>query len=180
MQAANPETEEDSNVTTTVSECTDIRKRASELGLEPVRDIALLPQGIESAETADSLVFNAETATLRKLLVESGIGVHQPKTADGEDGVHIEKSADWIAPLIFIGARTLLENPNTVSLLLAVLEQFVVRVTRGLHNPRVKLSFALEIEEGKKYQRLDYEGPPKAIKDVEELIRGLTSEQDDL
>jgi len=167
-------------MTTTTSKCANIRERAAELGFEPIGDISLLPRDFETVETAAALVANAETATLRKLLVESGIEVHQPQTADGADGVYVEKSANWIAPLIFIAARTLLEAPNTVSLLLAVVERFVARVTRGLHNPTVKLSFALEIEEGKKYQRLTYEGTPKAIKDVEELIRGLANGQDDL
>jgi hypothetical protein len=73
----------------------------------------------------------------------------------------------------------LLEAPNAVTLLLAVIEQFAVRVTRGLRNPTVKIAFALEIEEGRKYQRLTYEGAPAAIKDVERLVRELARVRDD-
>ena len=165
---------------TALEDLGDVRRRASDLGFEPIGDIALLPRGFESGEGVDDLSFDAETATLRKLLAESGVNVQQPRMVEGATEVHVEKSAAWVAPLIFIGARMLVEAPETISLLLAVLEQFVIRVTRGLHNPSVKLTFALETEEGKEYKRLSYEGPPQAIKEVEELIKGISNGQDSL
>lgn len=156
----------------------DIRRRASELGFQPIGDIALLPRGFESAEGVDDLSLDSETATLRKLLAESGVNVRQPGMIEGISEVHVEKSAAWVAPLIFIGARLLIEAPETVSILLAVVEQFAIRVTRGLHDPTVKLTFALETEDGREYKRLSYEGPPRAIKEVDELIRGISDGQD--
>lgn len=161
-----------------IDEFRDPRKRASELGLEPIGDIALLPRGFESDEEAGGLFFDAETSTLRKLLAESGVEAHQPGKVGGASGVHVEKSAAWAAPLIFIGARILLDAPETLSLLLNVVEYFVVRVTRGLHHPTVSLSFVLEVEAGRTYKRLTYEGPPKSLKEVETVIRGITDEQD--
>lgn len=165
-------------MTTTLGEFTNVRERALELGLEPVGKIALLPRGFESGGVSDFLVYDVETATLRKLLAESGIEAQQPYPVDGAGAVYVEKYADWIAPLVFIGSQILLGNPQTVSLLLSVIEHFAVRVTRGRQHPNVKLSFVLEVEEGRTYKRLSYEGPPKSIKDIETVIKGISDEQD--
>jgi len=164
-------------VTTTIGEFTNIRKRASELGFGPLESIALLPRGFEADEVPDSLLHDEETATLRKLLAERGVSVQQPCGADGTDSVQVEKSAEWIAPLIFVGSQVLFGAPETVSLLISVIEYFAVRVTRGLHQPNVKLSFVLEVDKERTYKRLSYEGPPQSIKTVEALIKRISDEQ---
>lgn len=80
-------------------------------------------------------------------------------------------AADWIAPAIFIGAGVLSEHPNTVSVALNVLSNYLTDLFKGHADaPSVKTSFVIEDDSAGTYKRVDYEGPASGLAELGDLI----------
>ena len=162
-------------MTTTVSDYPNVAHKASELGLVGIGDLAFLPRGFDTA-APDDLVHEADAATLRKVLREEGLDIVQPQLPHQRGTIVVEKSADWIAPTIFIGSQLLSGRPELLSILLKVLEYHARRALRAVARSKVTLTFVVETKKGRSYKKLTYEGPPSSLDTIPQLIRELRDE----
>jgi hypothetical protein len=97
----------------TVSDSGDPCGRLRQLGLliPDELDLLILPRGVDTAITIDELVHEADAATLRKLLAGAGLRIHQVRLAASA----VKKSAEWIAPTIFVTSLLLHPEPYCAS-----------------------------------------------------------------
>src|SRR2546430_1980222 len=146
-------------VTTTIAEYLDVRARARELQLPPVGELSILPRGFATVANQYELLHENDASTLRKLLAQAGLAVQtlEPPTRLPTTA---EKSADWIAPTIFVGSMLLTQNQYGVQIALDVITSYIVDFLKGrLPTGKVRLSFIVETTKSKTFKHLTYDGP---------------------
>jgi hypothetical protein len=167
-------------VTATIVGEIDVAARLRELGLpaipsEPV--IAILPRGLDSARRPEELRHETDASTLRKLLAEQEIRVQQVECASGSTPVVVRRSADWIAPTLFVSALLVTQNPYAIQLALGVVESFVSERLRGSRSGQnVRLEVVVERSKSTMSKKIVYEGPAVGISELCQLIAEISDE----
>jgi hypothetical protein len=165
------------------TEYLDVAKRAEELGLNVPTGLAILPNNFDTATSADELIHEGTTPTIRSLWRQSGV----IETRLEKDGSKLpqsaKKSADWISPIIFV-SQAMLTNaalPLTINLI----SSYLYDLLKGRHGKTqvVAIRFVSERTEktqngqNKKSMLLTFKGTPQEWKDfdvdkVRQLLEG--------
>jgi hypothetical protein len=152
----------------------DVKARAAELGCVTPLGLALLPRNFDTATRRDELVHEASGLSVRAAWRADGV----EETRLEPEGEHWpaaqEDAAEWIGPVIFVGAALLSNDPYAVNVALGVVANYVADLFRGVPRERriARLSIVVETKAGAT-RRVDYSGPPEGIADVADVIRGL-------
>lgn len=161
---------------TSITDFVNVRTRALELGLPTVAELSILPRGFENAPDVSGLIRESDSSTLRKLFAEAGLEVQELQPAKKLPS-SVKKSADWIAPTLFVGSMLVTQNQVALQLALDVVSAYIVDfVKEKLPTGRVKFSVVVETSKSKKFKQLTYEGPPSGLKDLPPMLRGLQDE----
>jgi hypothetical protein len=156
----------------TITTYIDVRQRAVELNLSPVSDFAILPRGFGTSPPGGILADEADAATLGKLLNEARLGVQQLRKSDRALPSVVQKSADWIAPTLFVGSMFLSQNPLAIQLALGVIDSYISDFLKGrLSHGTVKLTIVVEKTRSREFFQVDYDGPPSGVKDLADVVR---------
>jgi len=163
-------------MTTTVSDAGDLCGRLREFGLSIPDGIELviLPRDVDTAATAAALIHEADAATVRKLLAAAGLRVRQVEPSASRLPVAVQKSADWIAPTLFVTSLLLTQNASAVQIALGVIESYISDYLKGIvPSSRVQLSFVVETSRSGTTKRVLYQGPVSGIRDLARILREL-------
>src|ERR1700692_366874 len=103
-----------------ITEYIKVAEKAAQLGCSVPGGMAILPENFASASKREELLFGSTAATIHKLLKLNNC--HLDSFLSSEErlpSVH-NKHFEW-APLLFISASLLTENPNAVSIALGII-----------------------------------------------------------
>lgn len=152
----------------------DVRERARDLALGDVEDLAILP--VRFGESSQTPTIDQESTTLRKLLREAGVNPQVLGESAGAE-TSILKSADWIAPTLFVGAGIWSQNPLAVDVAVNVMGAYATDLLkRTKTSSTVKLSVAVESKKGKQTKLLTYEGPVDGLIAIVDAVRRVADE----
>jgi hypothetical protein len=159
-------------MTTTITDCYNVGEKLHDLGCLEPRGLVLLPENLESVSGIGELRQAAETATLRKLLKQSGVapdeiidGPHKPPT------IH-NKWAEWMPPTIFLAASIWTDNPQAVTVALGIIANYATDLFKGLSGEkRVKLQIIVERSKDQSCKKVSYEGSPEGMKEIADILR---------
>lgn len=106
-----------------------------------------------------------------KLLRQYDVPVDTLNIIDAETPLQDNRGLDWIAPTFFVSGLLLTQNPTMVSVALGVIANYVTEIFKGLKSdPEVKLNIVQTANDGKKAQRINYEGPVSGLPEVEKVL----------
>lgn len=160
-----------------VAEYVDVYQRARELGLNLTSHLVILPRGFAAPTPTPDLAHEADATTIRKLLRAEGIDVQQVEPPDGRLPSVIQRSADWLAPTIFVGSMLFSQNPYAIQVALNVLASYAYDILKGRFlAPQVKVTFVVEQSKSKKCCRVDYDGPVTGLKELADVLREVHDE----
>lgn len=144
------------------------------LGMTLPDGLTFLPAGFERLEVGAPIMFAGEATTLRKLFLARGIPADRP-TAAGSDTAFIHnKSHDWVAPTIFIGAELLKTDPNLISACIDVIRERVTTLFGGLTGGKlIKASIILERSSKKSSTKISYEGDAAGLAELAKVLKAL-------
>jgi hypothetical protein len=163
---------------TKIEEFNGFPKQIKKHGFNIPNGISLLPMNIETAKSKDELVYFGSAKSLKKLWKSNDIELSKIEL-EGDRQLYLHQhSAEWIAPTIFLGASLLSESPNTISVALSVVANYVTDLFKG-KPPKTKFRMELVIEEekDKKYKKLTFEGEPNDVSGLIKVIRELKNER---
>lgn len=102
-----------------VVEYINVTKRAEELGLNVPTGLAILPNNFDTAISADELIHEGTTPTIRSLWRQSGVIETRLEKGGSKLPQIARKSADWISPIIFVSQAMLMDAalPLTINLI---------------------------------------------------------------
>lgn len=152
-------------------------RRLTELGIDSLPDVAILPRNFKSAPSLDRLAFERETSDLRVLGRQAGIEVaplvEKPAIIHENDIVTIGA--------VIVVALKVLETANST----ATLIEFFGRLGKFLRqkhreaseSERIEVIQEVIITNGVKARRLTYRGPAA---DLETIVQALKHEADAL
>jgi len=144
---------------------------AEATGIALGASLSLLPDGFGQASPDRPLTHVEDASTLRKLLAEAGVAARLANP-DTPLPVLVLKSADWVAPVIFIGATLWSQNPVAIQIAVEVIGNFASDRLRGLAGKKeVRLRFAVERTKSRETRLLTYEGPIEGLKDIPDVLR---------
>ena len=128
-----------------VSEFMNVRERAAALGCKIPTEVALLPWNFTEAESADELLDVSEASTVQKILREANIPAARLEKNGTKFRTYNPKAAEWIGPVIFIGAHLLSQNPDAPKIILDTLLEYLNGYFRGIvGNKRTKIRLVIE------------------------------------
>jgi hypothetical protein len=158
-----------------VTEFIDVRERARALALPDVDDLALLPLGFLDAPPSGPTI-HQEATTIRKLLREADVAIQVLGEAP-DSQTTILKSADWIAPIVFVSAGLWSQNALAVQVAIDVIGSYATDMFKGvLPTKPVKLSIAVESTKGRSTKLLTYEGPAEGLGTIADAIERIANE----
>lgn len=152
-------------------EFTDILEK---FGFEIPNGITIIPFNFDFAESKEKLVYRGSTKSLKKLWRSNNVDVNIIEGKNGKPLYIHQHSAEWIAPTLFLSAALISESPNTVSIALSVIANYVTDLFKGKPpKTEFKMEIIIEDEKDKKYRKLTFEGEPKNTNAIIKMIREL-------
>lgn len=160
---------------TSISEYPKVADRASALGCAMPIGIAILPENFETAESYKDFKFISEAATIQKLLRDNGFSVENFMPA-GERAPSIHnKHFEW-APLIFISAALISNDPNAVSVALGIVSNYATDFFKGLPGRSIKLNIVVERKKDRVCKKISYEGNVAGLTELPKIIQSISDE----
>ena len=160
-------------MTIQVSAYPDVLARARALGCAVPTELAVLPRNFDVAETLADLEYDNLAADIRKLLRQAGVR-ETPVENPGQDFPVLDlKSFEFVAPVIFVGASLMSNNPNMVAVATGVIGNYATDFFKGLPGiGKTTLNIVLQKPDGT-CKRVTYEGPVSGITDLPDVLRGI-------
>lgn len=153
------------------SSCFDVRARLAELGCELPSGIAFLPQNLEWAKDAAELKRSSEEATVRTLLRNAGLSSSPIRVGTARVPVVINRSVEWVAPVLFVSSAMMTNDPNAVSLALGVLSNYLTDLFRGVSGERaVRVEIIVERSKDKEFRKIEYVGDIEGMKGLDKVV----------
>jgi hypothetical protein len=149
-----------------------VPNRLSELGLNAVTGIAILPENLFSAENREDLFFAPAATDFKVLLRQAGVTLDKIEP----DGVKIsfrdDRESTLFVPTLFLAGAYLSGYPNLVNLAIGVIANYVTDFFRGRSgDKRVNCTVILETTGKKTTKRIDYDGPPEEFGKLIDAIK---------
>lgn len=155
-----------------VSDYIDVEQKALELGYTAPTGLTILPRNFATATSADELVHEGTTPTVRTLLRQAGI----QETRLEKEGEKFPSTRhefwEWVGPIIFVSQAVLTNGvlPVTIN----VISSYIYDISKGhRHDAEVTIKFVVETTEKTKHgekrtcKSVEIKGSPKEIKEFD-------------
>ncbi len=170
--ASDDGTETNGGSTVSTREIDSVAMRATQLGVTVPDGIVAIPNDFFSTANATELNYVANTLTVKALLREANIELQLVENNSTPIPYIHNRDSTWVAPILFVSASFLSENPHLISVALNVLSNYVTDLFKGgLIKPRVRATFVIEKTSRKTTLRIDYDGPPEQLHTIENTIK---------
>lgn len=162
---------------TTISEYIDVRQRITDLGCLSPTGLALLPSNFETAPNISTFRQVSEGATVRTLLRTSNIPLDELVSKEQRPPYIQNNAFEWVAPILFVSAGVLSQNPSYLSVALSVIANYATDFFNGMSGEnKVQMDIVVERSKSNFCKKITYKGPPEGLKDLPEVIRAASDE----
>jgi hypothetical protein len=149
-----------------------VADRAKKLGLNVPAGVCILPRGFFNADAAAQLVHESTAMDVKVILRKAGITLDNLTPNGVTIPFQAQHDANWLGPVIFIGAAAWSENPHVISVALSVIANYVTDFFKGRHSqPQMSLGIVIEQTDKKRNVQINYHGPVTGLKACEKTIR---------
>lgn len=155
-----------------IENCNLILDTFENLNCEIPETFAFFPENFNSAKNENDFIFPDSLSDLNKIFRVNQIPIF--KLTPGIPKYRSRKSADLIAPTLFISFSLLSDNSILISLALNVLSNYITDFFKGtLKNRKVKFEIIVETKKRKEFSKISYDGDIEGLKDLEGIIKSL-------
>lgn len=125
-------------------------------------DLLLLPRAYRPSDAAP--MYPQSTKSVVKLLSQAGVRCSLVP-ATGKTIFVEERSADWIAPTLFVTAAVMSSSPEILNVALGVIANYVTNFLQEGGRPKtVRVEVISEKTPGRSARKATYEGPAEGLK----------------
>lgn len=136
--------------------------------------ILLVPEGWPTS--TEKPIYAGSTQSLLKLAKAHGLPIQVWGDFSADSLTRDNRSADWVAPTMFVTPLLLSQDPNGVALALNVISNYVTDLFKGLQkDPAVELTLLHADGKTKRATRVKYKGPVSGLSQVNNTILKLNS-----
>ena len=130
-----------------------VKRLVESLGLDRAggTDLALLPPGAFTVDDPARHVHSNDAATIRKILNEVGLNAIQGDVDGPRGETRIRKDAEWIGPLIVLGARFVTEHVGAIDIMFDAIKAYLVNYFGAL-SARSNVTLSVVVEDRKSGQ----------------------------
>lgn len=161
-----------------ISDYVNVKERALELGCNILTGLSILPRNFETATKGDVLIYESSVLTIKKLIEREGLEVTCIVESGEEIVYRVEKSFDWIGPILLFTAVELSKNPEIVAISIGVISEYLADFFKGkMFSGKVKLNVVVERVGGEIYKKITYEGNVEGLKEIQKIVEKVTSDE---
>jgi hypothetical protein len=160
-----------------ITDYVSVHERAAYFGCAVPQTIAVLPANFDTAKVRADFRQRSEAATVRTLFRNHKIEMGELLPAS-ELGPYVQNNNfEWLAPILFVPAAMITENPMAVSLALSVLGNYITDLFKGMNGAKtVKLDIVVEKKGDRSCKMLRYEGGTAGLSSLPDIIRRISDE----
>lgn len=149
----------------------NVKERAAELDCNIPHTLAILPRNFSTAKLKTDLLHESSAPAVRVLLRQTEIVEIKLEKSGEKFNAVTERGNEWIAPIIFLGASLLNENPHATSILINILSNYLTDLFKGIPgNNKVCFDIVVERHEDEEFVKIHYEGNVEGLSGVPEVV----------
>jgi hypothetical protein len=155
-----------------VSDYIDVEQKALELGYTAPTGLTILPRNFATATSANELIHEGTTPTVRTLLRQAGIQETRLEKEGEKFPCTKHEFWEWVGPIIFVSQAILTSAALPVAI--NVISSYIYDISKGhRHDAKVTIEFVVETTENTKRgskrtcKSIKIEGSPKEIKEFD-------------
>jgi hypothetical protein len=153
-----------------VSDYIDVEQKALELGYTAPTGLTILPRNFATAVSADELIHEGTTPTVRTLLRQTGVQETRLEKEGEKFPCTKHEFWEWVGPIIFVSEWMLTNGALPVTI--NVISNYISDISKGhRHDAEVTVEFVVETTEKTKHgekrtcKRVTIKGSPQEIKE---------------
>lgn len=132
--------------------------------------ITFLPDNLEESKTTDDFIFPDSTSELRKILRKSNCEFKD--LIDGPQKYRVQRNADWVSPIIFIG-QSILSREVAMSFAINLISSYVYDLFKGdVDNKIVKCEIVFQ-DGARKVKKIKFEGTAAQLSELPSIINKI-------
>lgn len=164
-------------MTTNISDYIQVSEKLNELGCDYPESIALLPMNFDSATSTENFRQLSEASTVKTLFRNNHISYNEIRKAN-EKTAYIQNNAfEWIAPILFVSASLLSQNPESISISLGVIANYLTDFFKGFSGEKkIKLDIVVEKTKSKYCKKISYEGDIEGVRELFDIVKEVGNE----
>ncbi|WP_121965724.1 hypothetical protein [Myroides sp. N17-2] len=150
----------------------ELNDSLSKLSITPLTELAFVPENLDSVNDVNEFIYTETVIELNKYFENRNIKI---QTLGGEPQLlRSRKNADIYLPSIFMTSSIILDNANTLSVILNIISNYIYDNIKGkIGVKKAQIEFIIEKKERGKYSKIDYKGDAEGLKQLEKIIKSL-------
>lgn len=149
-----------------------VEEKLKLLNLNMPDGITLLPYNLVSAESLDDLRQKAESATVRKLFRSNNTAYVEIFDNENQPAYLEQYGFEWFGPTLFVSASMLIHDPNTLSVALGLITNYLYDLFKGSDGGKASLDVIFQNVDGS-CKKIAYSGPPEGLSEVAKIVKEL-------
>lgn len=163
-------------MSTQVNDLPSVSEKFKEFGLALPEGLTILPSNFAEAKSIEDLRQQVESDTIRTILRMHSINFTEIFDDDNQPPYIQQYSFEWFGPTLLISASFIIQNPNTLSIVLGLITNYLYDLFKGSKNGSASFSLIYQRADGS-CKEIRYSGPPDGLNKIHEIIKEIETEQ---
>lgn len=152
-----------------------VAERLNKFNVSAPSGLAILPHNLATAASREDLRQQAESDTVRTLLLENGIPHIEIFNEDNQPPYLQQYGFEWFGPTLFISTGLILQSPNILSVTLGLITNYLYDLFKGVKDGKASLNVIFQKADGS-CKEIRYSGPPEGLSSVADIVKELGDE----
>lgn len=159
-----------------VSDIPPVSEKLKGLGLALPEGLTIIPSNLAEAKSVEDLRQQVESDTVRTILRKHSIDLAEIFDDDNHPPYIQQYSLEWFGPTLLISASFIIQNPNTLSIVLGLITNYLYDIFKGSKNGVASFNLIYQRSDGS-CKEIRYSGPPDGLNKIHEIIKTIETEQ---
>jgi len=153
-----------------------VSEKLKGLGLTLPEGLSIIPSNFAEAKSIKDLRQQVESDTVRTILRKHSIELAEIFDNDNQPPYIQQYSFEWFGPTLLISASYIIQNPNTLSIVLGLITNYLYDIFKGSKSGTASFNLIYQRSDGS-CKEIRYSGPPDGLNKIHEIIKTIDTEQ---
>jgi hypothetical protein len=159
-----------------VSDLPSVSGKLKRFGLNLPEGLVIVPSNLAEAKSIEDLRQQVEGDTVRTILRKHNIDLAEIFDDNNQPPYIQQYSFEWFGPTILISASFIIQNPNTLSVVLGLITNYLYDLFKGSKNGAASFNLIYQRSDGS-CKEIRYSGPPDGLNKIHDIIKEIETDR---